>query len=39
MSSAEFNLLYEMIRDIHLVIRSMQREIDNLKYLLSHPKV
>jgi len=39
MPSAEFNLLYEMIKDIHLVIRRIQREIDDIKYLLSQRKV
>jgi len=35
----ETQILMEMIKDIHLVIRRIQREIDDIKYLLSHPKV
>lgn len=33
------NVLYDMIKDIHLEIRRIQREIDTLKQLLSHRKV
>jgi hypothetical protein len=35
----EIQVLLEMIKDIHLEIRRIQREIDNLKQLLSHRKV